>query len=59
MHSPLVVWQVRTRIVRGEVHTEYALLIRQEESGITEYSNRYAHPLTKGHVDLHTRLRCD
>jgi hypothetical protein len=26
-------------------------------SAITEYLNRYAHPLPEGHVDLHTRLR--
>jgi hypothetical protein len=27
MHSPLVVWRVRTRIVRGEVHTEYVIAL--------------------------------
>ncbi len=35
------------------------LFLFHERRVITEYSNRYAHPLTKGHVDLYTCLRCD
>jgi hypothetical protein len=42
MHSPLVVWRLRTRIIRGAVHTKYALLIRRDKS---DYLFSARHPV--------------
>ena len=54
MHSPLVVWRLRTRIIRGAVHTKYALLIQRDKSG----SNLKTHSVSVHGWSVHVHEWC-